>query len=104
MMETAVLSETVESPRRGRPPKTMFHVKQSERENQSVQKPWVLRYKYGNHPAQTGTILASSAELAEAVGRAWCLKKGAGQMQVVRYISVEDPVLADETILTPHET
>ena len=68
------------------------------------QRQWVLRYKYGNHPAEGGIILASSRERAEEVGRAWCLKKGAGQMQIVRFIGVEDPVLADESILTPHET
>jgi hypothetical protein len=68
-------------------------------EKAGKQRTWVLRYKFGNHPADSGTILASSRERAEAVGRAWCLKKGSGQMQQVRFISVEDPVLADESIL-----
>ena len=43
--------------------------------------------------------MASSLERAEAVGRLWCLRKGAGQMQGCRYIGIEDPVLADESIL-----
>ena len=67
----------------------------------SSQKPWTLRYKYGNHPAETGTILASSREKAEQVGRLFCIRKGAGKMQQVRYICIEDPILADESILEP---
>lgn len=97
-------------------PQTVFHVKQPTNEDgtgpllvgsvprgssasHQEAKQWVLRYKWGNHPAETGTILASTRERAEEVGRAWCLKKGAGQMQGVRFIGVEDPVLADESIL-----
>ena len=64
-----------------------------------TQKPWTLRYKYGNHPAETGTITASSREKAEQVGRLWCLKRGVGSMAVCRFIAVEDPILADESIL-----
>lgn len=99
--------------RRGRPPKRvaaeMFHVKHSGEAAtegnplaippRAEQRQWVLRYKWGNHPAETGLILASTRDLAEAVGRAWCVKKGAGQMQQVRFITVEDPILADESIL-----
>ena len=67
--------------------------------NNTTQKPWILRFKMGNHPAETGTILASTRELAEEVGRAWCRSKGTGTMQTVRYIGVQDPILADESIL-----
>ena len=77
---------TDSQPLRGRPPNPK-------------QKQWVLRYKEGNHPAQSGTISASSLELAERVGRLWCLKKSSGQMHTVRFIAIEDPILADESIL-----
>jgi TfoX/Sxy family transcriptional regulator of competence genes len=43
--------------------------------------------------------MASSREKAESVGRAWCLRKASGQMQQIRFIAVEDPILADESIL-----
>jgi hypothetical protein len=43
--------------------------------------------------------MASSKEIAEQVGRLWCLKRGAGSMQVCRFIAVEDPILADESII-----
>lgn len=69
------------------------------KEKAGQQRQWVLRYKYGNHPAQTGIIMASSVEKAEEVGRAWCVRRGAGQMQSIRFIGVEDPILADESIL-----
>jgi TfoX/Sxy family transcriptional regulator of competence genes len=49
--------------------------------------------------ATTGYIMASSREKAESVGRAWCLRKASGQMQQIRFIAVEDPILADESIL-----
>lgn len=58
-----------------------------------------MRFKRGNHPAETGTIMASSRERAEQVGRVWCIKQGAGQMAGCRYIGIEDPILADESIL-----
>lgn len=63
------------------------------------QKEWVLRYKRGNHPAETGKIVASSRERAEEVGRVWCVKQSVGTMASVKYIGVEDPILADESIL-----
>ena len=63
------------------------------------QRQWSLRYKEGNHPAETGLILASSRERAEEVGRTWCLKRSSGKMQACRFIAVDDPILADESIL-----
>jgi len=63
------------------------------------QRTWSLRYKLGNHPAEAGTIMASSRELAEAVGRKWCERKSNGLMHGVRFIAVDDPILADESIL-----
>jgi len=68
-------------------------------EKPNKQQQWTLRYKFGNHPAETGIIEASSFEKAEEVGRMWCLKKGIGEMKGCRYISVSNPILADESIL-----
>ncbi len=88
----------------GKESSSIATIEQPGKEQGGKQRQWVLRYKWGNHPAETGTIHASSFEKAEEVGRAWCRKKGAGQMQQVRYISVEDPVLADESILETDAT
>lgn len=74
----------------------MEEVKKSLKQEQ---RQWTLRYKYGNHPAETGLVIASSLERAERVGRAWCRLSAAGKMQSIRFIRIEDPVLADETIL-----
>ena len=63
----------------------------------SHQRPYTLRYRKNNQMV-TGTILASSEEKAEAVGRAWCAKQSTGLIAPVRYIGV-DGVLADEGIL-----
>lgn len=70
-----------------------------DRKLKTEQRQWILRYKKGNHPAEKGTILASTRDKAEQVGRLWCLRQAAGTMQGVRYITVEDPILADESIL-----
>ena len=73
------------------------------KEEPKRQKQWILRYKYGNHPAQGGTILARTRENAERVGRTWCLRKASGKMHIVRFIGIEDPILADESILGEDE-
>ena len=90
--------------RRGRPPKKRAQAKQAPVEAgkgvaANGMRQWSLRFKRGNHPAESGLILASSFNQAEAVGRAWCLREGAGRMAGIRYIGVSDPILADEGIL-----
>ena len=67
-------------------------------------KQWALRFKRSNHPAESGLIEASSEELAEAVGRKWCETESVGLLQPCRFISVSNPVLADESILLPPPT
>ena len=62
-----------------------------------AQRPWTLRYKEGPTVFE-GTILASTLDRAEAVGRTYC-----DLVQGRRFISVRDPVLADEGILRPTE-
>jgi hypothetical protein len=55
---------------------------------------YILRYKKGLAQPQTGFLIASSLQRAEAVGHAYC----AG-IPGCRYIHVTPAVLADETIL-----
>ena len=57
------------------------------------QKPWTLRYKQQQVMRQ-GTVMASTEALADAVGKAYCNLDATR-----RFIGVEDPVLADESIL-----
>ena len=44
--------------------------------------------------------MASTEQMAEKVGRAWCQQSSNGLLEGYRYVSVRDPVLADESILT----
>ena len=67
-------------------------------------KPWVMRYRHPVEGYRQGTIYASSIRMAEKVGRRWCAnQESVGPGKTYTFVNVSDPVLADETILTPED-
>ena len=60
---------------------------------------WVLRYKLGQNPIDTGIIEARNEEYAERIGRKWCLIQGDG-LRPCRFVNVKPFILADETLLS----
>lgn len=64
------------------------------------QREYVVKFKRGIRGLEQSLVRARNLEWAERVGRKWCEKQaGAGPGVNVRFICVEDPVLADESIL-----
>ena len=60
---------------------------------------WVLRYKLGQNPIDTGIIEARNEDYATRIGRKWCEQQGDG-LKPCRFVNVKPFILADETILS----
>lgn len=60
---------------------------------------WVLRYKLGQNPVDTGIIEARNEDYATRIGRKWCEQQGDG-LKPCKFCGIRPFILADETILS----
>lgn len=62
-------------------------------------KQWNMKYRRHPDGFKVGVVEAGSRERAEAVGRRWCELDSAAKFVPTQFVGIEDPVLADESIL-----